>query len=48
MQELEKQIQAYTEEIQKFAEANQDRQKYIDDLNFDITNLKISVNVALL
>ena len=30
--------------IQEFAELNQDDQKYIDDLNFDITNLKISVS----
>lgn len=32
------------EEINKFAEANKEEQKYIDDLNFDITNLKISVS----
>ena len=30
--------------IQEFAELNKDDQKYIDDLNFDITNLKISVS----
>ena len=30
--------------IQEFAELNKDNQKYIDDLNFDITNLKISVS----
>lgn len=30
-------------EIKEFAEKNKDTQKYIDDLNFDITNLKISV-----
>ncbi len=29
--------------ITEFAELNKDDQKYIDDLNFDITNLKISV-----
>ena len=31
------------EEIKAYAESHQDTQKYIDDLNFDITNLKISV-----
>ncbi|MBR3001968.1 MAG: chromosome segregation protein SMC [Clostridia bacterium] len=30
--------------IQEFAELNKDDQKYIDDLNYDITNLKISVS----
>ncbi|MBR3250013.1 MAG: chromosome segregation protein SMC [Clostridia bacterium] len=30
--------------VQEFAELNKDDQKYIDDLNFDITNLKISVS----
>ena len=30
--------------IQEFAELNKNDQKYIDDLNFDITNLKISVS----
>lgn len=30
--------------ISEFAELNKDDQKYIDDLNFDITNLKISVS----
>ena len=30
--------------IQEFADLNKDDQKYIDDLNFDITNLKISVS----
>ena len=30
--------------IEEFAELNKDNQKYIDDLNFDITNLKISVS----
>ena len=33
-----------TKIIQEFAELNKDDQKYIDDLNFDITNLKISVS----
>ena len=30
--------------IDEFSNANKDSQKYIDDLNFDITNLKISVS----
>ena len=30
--------------VEEFALNNKDNQKYIDDLNFDITNLKISVN----
>ena len=32
------------EVIDKFAEANKETQKKVDDLNFDITNLKISVS----
>ena len=32
------------EEIAEFAKTNSDNQKYIDDLNFDVTNLKISVS----
>ncbi len=31
-------------EIEQYAILNKDNQKYIDDLNFDITNLKISVS----
>ena len=31
-------------EIAEFAKINSDNQKYIDDLNFDVTNLKISVS----
>ncbi len=31
-------------ETQEFAKLNTDNQKYIDDLNFDVTNLKISVS----
>ena len=30
--------------IEEFTNLNKDKQKYIDDLNFDITNLKISVS----
>ncbi len=32
------------EVIEEFTSLNKDNQKYIDDLNFDITNLKISVS----
>ncbi len=49
--EIEKQIKQLTEQNEKltkiiteYAELNKDNQKYIDDLNFDITNLKISVS----
>lgn len=31
-------------EIEEYAKLNSDNQKYIDDLNFDVTNLKISVS----
>jgi chromosome segregation protein len=33
-----------TQEIKEYAELNKDNQKYIDDLNVDITDLKISVS----
>ena len=33
-----------TKIITEFATTNKDNQKYVDDLNFDITNLKISVS----
>ena len=49
--ELQEKIQAINEEnerlkkiITEFVELNKDNQKYVDDLNFDITNLKISVS----
>ena len=49
--EFQEQIQEINEENEKlkkiiteFAELNKDNQKYVDDLNFDITNLKISVS----
>ena len=38
------QNQELSKVITEFAELNKDDQKYIDDLNFDITNLKISVS----
>ena len=48
---LNNQIKAIDEEnetlgrvIEEFTNLNKDNQKYIDDLNFDITNLKISVS----
>ncbi len=37
-------INDLTEEINEFARLNKDDQKYIEDLNLDITNLKISVS----
>ena len=43
-QELEEETNNLNAEIQAFAEKNKENQKYIDDLNFDITNLKISVS----
>ena len=50
-QETQKEIENLTEEtdklnkvISEFADLNKDNQKYADDLNFDITNLKISVS----
>ncbi len=50
-EELQKEIEKIVEEnerlsavITEYAELNKDDQKYIDDLNFDITNLKISVS----
>ena len=49
--DFQEKIQAINEENEKskkiiteFAELNKDNQKYVDDLNFDITNLKISVS----
>lgn len=44
IQELTKEIEGLTKIISEFAELNKDNQKYVDDLNFDITNLKISVS----
>ncbi len=42
--DLSKEIEALSKVVEEFALNNKDNQKYIDDLNFDITNLKISVN----
>ena len=43
IQTLTQQIEDLNKVIEEFALNNKDNQKYIDDLNFDITNLKISV-----
>ena len=43
-QVLTKQIEELNKIIEEFAIHNKDNQKYIDDLNFDITNLRISVS----
>ena len=40
---LTKEIEELSKIVEEFAINNKDNQKYIDDLNFDITNLKISV-----
>lgn len=40
---IEEETEKLSKTINEFAELNKDNQKYIDDLNFDITNLKISV-----
>ena len=49
--DIENEIQKITEEneknqkiVEEFSEANKESQQYIDDLNLDITNLKISVS----
>ena len=42
--DLSKEIEDLSKVVEEFALNNKDNQKYIDDLNFDITNLKISVN----
>ena len=41
---LENETEKLSKIIKEFAELNKDNQKYVDDLNFDITNLKISVS----
>ena len=43
LKKQEEETSKLNEEIKVYAESHQDTQKYIDDLNFDITNLKISV-----
>ena len=44
---LDKENEELNIEIKSFAEINSDNQKYVDDLNFDITNLKISVSSCI-
>ncbi|CDD16680.1 chromosome partition protein Smc [Clostridium sp. CAG:798] len=44
VEKLNSEIKSLSEEVEQFATVNKDNQKYIDDLNFDITNLKISVS----
>ena len=41
---LTSEIENLSNIVEEFAIKNKDNQKYIDDLNFDITNLKISVS----
>lgn len=41
---ITKEIEGLIKEIEQYAALNKDNQKYIDDLNFDITNLRISVS----
>ena len=41
---LEKEIQTLNLEVEEFVKLNKDDQTYIDNLNMDITNLKISVS----
>ncbi len=42
--EIDSKNNQLNEVIEEFTNFNKDNQKYIDDLNFDITNLKISVS----
>ena len=42
--DLEKEIETLSSEIQAFAEKDKENQKNIDDLNFEITNIKISLS----
>ena len=44
MNTIDEENQQLNEVINEFTEVNQENQKYIDDLNFNITNLKISVS----
>lgn len=44
IEKLSKENEELNKVIEEFANLNKDNQKYIDDLNFDITNLKISVS----
>ena len=44
IQQLNEETEKLAKVIQEFADLNKDDQKYLDNLNFDITNLKISVS----
>ena len=44
LKNLDEESEKLNIEIEEFTKINKDNQKYIDDLNFDITNLKISVS----
>ena len=44
IEKISKENEELNKVIEEFANLNKDNQKYIDDLNFDITNLKISVS----
>lgn len=44
IEEITAETEELTKIISEFAELNKDNQKYVDDLNYDITNLKISVS----
>ena len=44
MKRLTEETEKLNEIISEFADLNKDNQKQVDDLNFDITNLKISVS----
>ena len=44
IRELTEETEKLTQTINEYADLNKDNQKYVDDLNFDITNLKISVS----
>ncbi len=44
VEEMLKTINSLEQEISEFVGKNKDNQKIVDDLNFDITNLKISVS----
>ena len=43
-EEITEMIEKLNVEIDEYATLNKDNQQYIDDLNFDVTNLKISVS----
>lgn len=44
IEEITTETEELTKIISEFVELNKDNQKYVDDLNYDITNLKISVS----